>query len=48
MLDKDEDGQNLPVEGQTVIRDGKYGNSEQALAVEEIYVQDKNYINWIR
>ena len=48
MPDMDEDGKNLPVEGQTIIRDGKYGKSKQALAVEEIYIQDKNYVNWIR
>ena len=48
MPDMDEDGKNLTVEGQTIIRDGKYGKSKQALAVEEIYIQDKNYVNWIR
>lgn len=49
MPDMNEDGRNLPVDGATIIKDGKYGTSKKSpMCLRDVYTKDKKYVQWVR
>ena len=46
--DSPEDGMMSPVPCNTVLKDGKYAKNKLFWTVERTYLQDKNYVRWVR
>lgn len=48
MPDKESDGETLPVDGNMIPKEGKYKKGPMKMTMEQAYVQDKDYMEWIR
>ena len=48
MEDLSEDGEENPVDGTTIMKEGKYKNGKMSMALKDIYTTDKNYVEWVR
>ena len=42
------DGVGCPVPGECLMKEGKYGKKGMTKTLEEVYMTDKSYINWVR
>lgn len=48
MTDVTADGEGLPVDGALVIKDGKHSVKTDSMPLDQMYVEDKGCVRWIR
>eukprot|EP00435_Cladocopium_sp_Y103_P064391 s36_g26.t1 len=48
MDDLSDDGEDNPISGLTILKEGKYKSGKNALELKAIYVTDKPYCEWVR
>lgn len=48
MDDMSDDGEDNPISGLTIIKEGKYKSGKNGLELKAIYVTDKPYCEWVR